>query len=69
MQRVPAGRPLKAVGASVTAVYTALTRVDWALGRVADGEGALVGKFRHPAVAPYILALQRQVAQIESLLG
>jgi hypothetical protein len=57
------------LGARVTAVYTALTRVDWALGRVADGEGALAGKFRHPAVAPYILAMQRQVTQIEALLG
>lgn len=57
------------VGARVTAVYTALTRVDWALGRVADGEGALAGKFRHPAVAPYITAMQRQVTQIESLLA
>ena len=49
------------LGAQVTAVYTALTRVDWALGRVAEGEGALAGKFRHPAVAPYIVAMQRQV--------
>ena len=51
------------------AVYTALTRLDWALARVADGEGALAGKFRHPSVAPYIRAMQRQVAQIEALLG
>jgi hypothetical protein len=57
------------LGACVTAVYTALTRVDWALGRVAVGEGALAGKFRHPAVAPYILAMQRQVTQIELLLA
>lgn len=57
-----------ALGARVTAVYTALTRVDWALARVADGEGALAGKFRHPSVAPYILAMQRQVTQIEALL-
>ena len=41
-------------GARVMAVYTALTRLDWALARVADGEGALAGKFRHPSVAPYI---------------
>lgn len=69
---LPAGAATRAeaeLGASVTAVYTALTRVDWALGRVADGEGALAGKFRHPSVAPYIHAMQRQVAQIESLLG
>lgn len=57
------------LGARVTAVYTALTRVDWALSRVAEGEGALAGKFRHPAVAPYIVAMQRQVTQIEALLG
>jgi hypothetical protein len=56
-------------GARVMAVYTALTRLDWALARVADGEGALAGKFRHPAVAPYIRAMQRQVDQIEALLA
>ena len=48
-------------GARVMAVYTALTRLDWALARVADGEGALAGKFRHPSVAPYIRSMQRQV--------
>ncbi len=56
-------------GARVMAVYTALTRLDWALARVADGEGALAGKFRHPSVAPYIHAMQRQVPQIEALLA
>ena len=56
-------------GARVMAVYTALTRLDWALARVADGEGALAGKFRHPSVAPYIRAMQRQVGQIEALLA
>ena len=56
-------------GARVMAVYTALTRLDWALARVADGDGALAGKFRHPSVAPYIRAMQRQVDQIEALLG
>ncbi|RYB90492.1 phosphotransferase [Nocardioides oleivorans] len=56
-------------GARVMAVFTALTRLDWALARVADGEGALAGKFRHPSVAPYIYAMQRQVAHIEALLG
>lgn len=56
-------------GARVMAVYTALTRLDWALARVADGEGALAGKFRHPSVAPYIHAMQRQVGHIEALLG
>ncbi len=56
-------------GARVMAVYTALTRLDWALARVADGEGALAGKFRHPSVAPYIFAMQRQADQIEALLS
>ena len=56
-------------GARVMAVYTALTRLDWALARVADGDGALAGKFRHPSVTPYIHAMQRQVDQIEALLG
>ena len=56
-------------GARVMAVYTALTRLDWALARVADGDGALAGKFRHPSVAPYIRAMQRQVGQIEALLA
>ncbi|MFC6697470.1 phosphotransferase [Nocardioides daphniae] len=53
--------------AQVTAVYTVLTRTDWALARVAGGEGALAGKFRHPSVAPYIRAMQRQFPQIEAL--
>lgn len=56
-------------GARVTAVYTALTRLDWALGRAAPGEGALAGKLKHPSVAPYIRAMQRQATQIEALLG
>lgn len=56
------------LGAAVTAVYTALTRVDWALLRVAGGEGALAGKYRHPAVAPYIRTMQRHVGQVELLL-
>ena len=58
-----------ATGARVMAVYTALTRLEWALARVADGDGALAGKFRHPSVAPYIRAMQRQVSQIEALLA
>ena len=58
-----------ATGARVMAVYTALTRLDWALARVAEGDGALAGKFRHPSVAPYIRAMQRQVGQIEALLA
>lgn len=57
------------LGARVTAVYTAFTRADWALARVAGGEGALAGKFRHPAVAPYLRALQRQATAVEALLG
>ncbi len=54
--------------ARVTAVYTVLSRAEWALAQVAAGEGALAGKFRHPAVAPHLRALQRQFTQIEPLL-
>lgn len=56
------------LGARVTTVYTALTRADWALARVADAPGALAGKYRHPSVAPYLRSLQRQFPQIEALL-
>ena len=55
--------------ASVMAVYTVFSRAEWALSRVAPGEGALAGKFKHPSVAPHLRALQRQAPQIESLLG
>ncbi|PUA79971.1 phosphotransferase [Nocardioides currus] len=61
--------PVAAAGARTTAVYTSLSRLDWALRRVADGEGALAGKYSHPSVAPYVHAMQRQAAQIEALLG
>ena len=56
-------------GARVTAVLTALNRAEWALARVAGGEGALAGKYRHPAVAPHLRALQRQFPQIEALVA
>lgn len=55
-------------GAQITAVYTALNRAEWALERVAGGEGALANKFRHPAVAPHLRTLQRQHPLIEALL-
>ena len=42
------------LGARVVAAYTAVSRAEWALARVAGGEGALAGKFRHPSVAPYL---------------
>ena len=58
-----------ALGARVVAVYTALSRAEWALSRVAKGEGALAGKFRHPAVAPPLRALQRQFPLIEVLMA
>jgi hypothetical protein len=56
------------LGAQVTAVYTALSRADWALGRAAEGSGALAAKYRHPSVAPYLQALQRQFPQLEALI-
>lgn len=55
-------------GATITAVYTVLSRAEWALARVVEGDGALAGKFRHPSVAPYLRAMQRYLPQIESLL-
>ena len=55
-------------GARVMAVYTVLTRADWALGRAAAGEGALAGKFNHPSVAPYLRAMQRLFPHLEALL-
>ncbi len=55
--------------AAVTAVYSVVSRAEWALGQVARGEGALAGKYRHPAVAPHLRALQRQFPQIERLVG
>lgn len=57
-----------AVVARVTAAYSVLSRAEWALAQVATGEGALAGKFRHPAVAPYLRAVQRQFPQLEALL-
>ena len=60
----------KAVGlaARVNAVYSVVSRAEWALAQVAAGEGALAGKYRHPAVAPHLRALQRQFPQIEWLV-
>lgn len=55
--------------AAVMCVYTVFSRAEWALSRVAPGEGALAGKFGHPAVAPHLRALQRQALQIEWLIG
>jgi hypothetical protein len=57
------------LAATVFAVYTVFSRAEWALSRVAPGEGALAGKYGHPAVAPHLRALQRQVPRIEALLG
>lgn len=56
------------LAATVMTVYSAISRAEWALARVAGGEGALHGKFRHPSVAPYLRALQRQLPQVEALL-
>lgn len=56
------------LGTRIVAAYTAVSRAEWALARVAGGEGALAGKFRHPSVAPHLRTLQRQFPQIEALL-
>ncbi len=57
------------LAARVSAVYSVLSRAEWALAQAARGEGALAGKFRHPAVAPHLRALQRQFPQMEHLVG
>ncbi len=65
-----AGVPVADVltAARVHAVYAVLSRAEWALRQAAKGEGALAGKFGHPAVAPYVRAVQRQLPQVEALL-
>lgn len=55
-------------GARVTAAYTVLTRVDRAL-TAAGRHGAAQGALRHPAVAPYLRALQRLYPALEPLAG
>lgn len=49
--------------------YTALSRAEWALARVAPGEGPLEAKVRHPAVAPYLRSLQRHLPDLEALVA
>lgn len=69
---LPAGiadRDTVVLGARVVAVYTALSRAEWALARVATGEGALAAKYRHPAVAPHLRTLQRTFGHMEALLA
>ncbi|MFC5729866.1 MULTISPECIES: phosphotransferase [Nocardioides] len=63
-----ADRDAVLLGAQVVAVYTALSRAEWALARVTGGEGALAGKYRHPSVAPHLRALQRTFGHMEALL-
>ena len=54
--------------ARTVAAFTVIGRAEWALSRVAPGEGALANKYRHPAVAPYLRALQNQIPAIEAVL-
>lgn len=63
-----ADRDQVVLGAQIVAVYTALSRAEWALARAAAGEGALASKYRHPAVAPHLRTLQRQFPHMEALL-
>ncbi len=56
------------LGARIVAAYTTMGRAEWALARVAGGEGALASKFRHPSVAPYLRALERVAGEVEALL-
>lgn len=54
--------------ARLMAVQTVFAQADWALRHAAAGETALAATYRHPAVAPYLRALQRQLPQVEDLL-
>ena len=69
------GKPAEAVAAARDALERGpagpaeARLVDALVAAGGDGEGALAGKFRHPSVAPYIRAMQRQVVQIEALLA
>lgn len=68
---LPAGvatREEVTLGAQISAVYTALSRAEWALSRIKPGEGPLLAKFRHPAVAPHLRTLQKQAPLVEALL-
>jgi len=56
------------LGARIVTAYTAVSRAEWALSRVAGGEGALANKFRHPSVAPYLRALERVAGEVEALI-
>lgn len=55
--------------ARAAAVFTAFTRADWALGRVAGGEGALAAKVRHPAVAVHLRVLEKWAPEAFALAG
>ncbi|MER7300811.1 phosphotransferase [Nocardioides sp. NPDC127514] len=68
---LPAGvatREEVTLGAQISAVYTALSRAEWALSRIKPGEGPLLAKFRHPAVAPHLRTLQKHAPLVEALL-
>lgn len=55
--------------ARATAVFTAFTRADWALRRVARGEGALAAKLRHPGVARHLRDVERVEKHAKALAG
>lgn len=65
----PAEPSLTLMAARATAVFTAFTRADWALGRVAPGEGALVAKMRHPSVTRHLRDVQRVEQHAWALAG
>ena len=56
--------------ARVHAVYSILSRAEWALRAAANGasEVSPADLLEHPAVAPYVRALRRQLPQAEALL-
>lgn len=56
------------LGARITAVHTVVTRAEWALAAAGRGGGPVTALYRHPAVAPHLAALQRQLPHLEALL-
>lgn len=56
------------LGARITAVHTVVTRAEWALSAAGGGGGPVTARYRHPAVAPHLAALQRQLPHLEALL-
>jgi hypothetical protein len=54
--------------ARIVSVLTGFAQADWALSRVAGGEGPLAAKLNHPSVARHLRALDRLRVHAEALV-